>query len=73
MDNYLFKHQKLSLVEPVTQILMHLVFDLELHEILCLVMSEKIIIQKQMLYNCLAGKHYENIFNASHLTFLVLP
>lgn len=46
MDKYLFKHQKLSLVEPVIQILMHLVFDLEFHEILYLVMLEKIIIQR---------------------------
>lgn len=46
MDKYLFKHQKLSLVEPVTQILMDLVFDLEFHEILYLEMSEKIIIPK---------------------------
>lgn len=46
MDKYLFNHQKLSLVEPVIQILMYLVFDLEFHEILYLVMSQKIIKQK---------------------------
>lgn len=46
MDKYLFKHQKLSLVETVIQIFMCLVFDLEFHEILYWAMSEKIIIQK---------------------------
>lgn len=46
MDKYLFKHQEVSLVEPVIQILMHLVFDLEFREILYLAMLERIIIQK---------------------------
>lgn len=44
MDKHLIKHQKLSLVEHVMQILMDLVFDLEFHESLSNV--EKAIIQK---------------------------